>query len=56
MVCADFEAYLKTQETISRAYLDPDEWTKMSIINVARSGFFSSDRTIKEYARDIWQV
>ncbi len=56
MVCADFEAYLKTQDVISNTYQDHDIWTRMSIRNVARAGFFSSDRTIKEYAKDIWHV
>ncbi|MBF0569241.1 MAG: glycogen/starch/alpha-glucan phosphorylase [Candidatus Omnitrophica bacterium] len=56
MVCADFEAYCKTQDEISKCYSDQEEWTKKSIQNVARAGFFSSDRTIREYARDIWKV
>jgi len=56
MVCADFESYCKTQEKVSRMYLNKDEWAQKSIINVAQSGFFSSDRTIREYAKDIWKV
>ena len=56
MVCADFEDYLKSQNTVSQAYTDHNQWTKMSIRNVAHSGFFSSDRTIQEYASDIWGV
>ncbi|MDP3804417.1 MAG: glycogen/starch/alpha-glucan phosphorylase, partial [Candidatus Omnitrophota bacterium] len=55
-VCADFEQYCSTQGMVSRAYRDRDEWVKKSIINVAKSGKFSSDRTIEEYARDIWNV
>lgn len=56
MVCEDFEAYARTQETVAQLYTNQEEWTKKSIINVARAGFFSSDRTIREYARDIWNV
>ncbi len=56
MACADFDAYLKTQDAVSQIYRDQDAWTRMSINNVSRAGFFSSDRTIKEYAKDIWQV
>lgn len=56
MVCADFDAYCKTQEEVERQYADQELWTKKSIINVANSGAFSSDRTIREYAKDIWNV
>ncbi len=56
LICADFESYLAKQDEISRFYLDKDGWTEKSILNVARSGYFSSDRTIKEYAKDIWKV
>ena len=55
-VCADFDDYCAKQEKASRLYADKKEWTKKSIINVAKSGRFSSDRTIKEYAKDIWNV
>ena len=44
------------QEVVSNAYRDEDEWTKKSIINVAKSGKFSSDRTIREYAKEIWKI
>jgi starch phosphorylase len=56
LVCADFESYCQVQERISKMYLNKDEWTKKSIINVAQSGYFSSDRAIREYAKDIWNV
>lgn len=56
MLCADFEAYAKAQDEVSALYQDHEEWTKKSIINVAKAGPFSSDRTIREYARDIWKV
>ncbi len=56
LVCADFDAYCAIQQKISAAYLNPEEWTKKAILNVARSGKFSSDRTITEYAREIWKI
>ena len=56
LVCADFESYCQMQDEVSRIYLNRDEWIKRSIVNVAQSGFFSSDRTIREYAKDIWRV
>ena len=56
MVFADFEDYLLTQNKVSKAFLNGKEWTKMSIINTASSGRFSSDRTVKEYASKIWGV
>ncbi len=55
-LAADFDAYLACQDQVSAAYRDSARWTRMSILNVARSGKFSSDRTIAEYARDIWHV
>lgn len=53
---ADFAPYLAAQDEVSTAYLDKTRWTRMSILNVAHCGKFSSDRTINEYARDIWKV
>ncbi len=53
---ADFQDYLTTQERVSATFTDPARWARMSILNVARCGKFSSDRAITEYARDIWQV
>ncbi len=55
-LCADFAAYIKAQEQVERVYQDTPKWNKMSIANVAGMGKFSSDRTISEYARDIWYV
>ena len=55
-VCADFEDYLCVQDKVSEAYRNRDLWTQKAIINVAKSGKFSSDRTIREYAKDIWKV
>jgi len=56
LVCADFESYCQTQDEVSRMYLNKDEWAKKSIINVAQSGYFSSDRTIREYAKELWNI
>ena len=56
LLLADYPSYLASQEAVGRAYRDPAEWTRMSILNVARIGKFSSDRAIREYCRDIWQV
>ena len=56
MLCADFAGYIAAQEEVAAAYADQERWTTMSILNAARSGFFSSDRTIAEYNRDIWRA
>ncbi|CAM3226010.1 glycogen/starch/alpha-glucan phosphorylase [Corallococcus sp. ZKHCc1 1396] len=56
LVLADFAAYMSKQEEVVRAYQDAEGWTKKCIINVARAGIFSSDRTIKQYAEEIWRV
>src|SRR5271165_3666176 len=56
LVCADFVSYMACQEQVSVAWQDRDAWTKMSILNTARSGKFSSDRAIAEYCDDIWSV
>jgi len=53
---ADFDAYLAAQRAVEKAYTDKVLWTRMSILNVARCGKFSSDRTIGEYAKDIWDI
>jgi starch phosphorylase len=53
---ADLEAYLATQEEVARLYQDRPAWAGKAILNVARMGKFSSDRTIAEYARDVWKV
>lgn len=54
LVLADFEDYALTQETIAKVYKDQHQWTRMSILNTANMGKFSSDRAVHEYARDIW--
>ena len=57
LVCADFESYRNMQDNVSKNYRDDRTyWTKKSIVNVANSGPFSSDRTIQQYAREIWDV
>ena len=56
LLLADFQSYIDTQEGISHAYLDKEHWNRMSILNTARMGKFSSDRSIREYARDIWHA
>jgi starch phosphorylase len=56
MILADFQSFCDIQEKIGNAYFDIDTWTRKSIINVSRMGKFSSDRSIKEYAKDIWNV
>ena len=53
---ADFQMYYDAQQKVSKAYKNYDDWTKMAIINVANMGKFSTDRTIKEYADDIWNI
>jgi starch phosphorylase len=56
MLLADFQSYVDCQGQVAQAYEDPRHWSRMSILNVARSGVFSSDRTIQEYADEIWRV
>ena len=56
LVLADYAAYIECQERVSSAWQDTDAWTRMSILNSARSGKFSSDRAIAEYCNEIWNV
>ena len=53
---ADFDAYQATQARIREHYKDRHHWARMCLVNIAKSGYFSSDRTIEEYARDIWHL
>ena len=56
LLCADFASYIDCQRQVAEAYADKERWTTMSILNAARCGYFSSDRTIAEYNRDIWRA
>jgi starch phosphorylase len=56
MLLADFQSYIDCQNKVSEAYRDTDRWTRMSILNTARSGKFSSDRTIREYCEGVWHA
>ena len=56
LLTADYASYVATQEKVDQLYLNPDEWVRKAILNVAQMGKFSSDRTIEEYAEDIWHV
>ena len=56
MLLADFESYLETQEQLATDYLDKRLWAQKALLNIAHSGKFSIDRTVREYAKDIWHV
>ena len=56
MLLADLESYIAAQERISQLHHDPQAWARMSLYNIARAGKFSSDRTIAEYAEQIWHI
>ena len=56
LVAADFAAYDEAQGEVDQAFADRERWIKMAAMNTARSGFFSSDRTIRSYMRDIWNI
>ena len=53
---ADIEDYITTQDKVSQAWTNRDAWNRMSLLNIARSGFFSSDRSIKDYCDKIWNI
>lgn len=55
-ILADFDAYVKAQEKLAQSYLDKKSWARKTLINIANSGKFSSDRTIEDYVRDIWHL
>ena len=56
LVLADFRAYLDAQAAVDHAWRDPNRWTAMSIRNAAGMGFFSSDRSVADYNRQIWNT
>ena len=55
-VLADFQSYIEQHSHVGRVYADREQWARMSIWNTARSGKFSSDRTIREYCAEIWRA
>jgi len=56
LTLADYRPYINTQDAAEQVWLDREQWTRMSILNTARCGFFSSDRTIRDYCREVWKV
>jgi len=56
MLLADYQPYIDCQDAVSVAYKNQEQWTRMSILNVARVGKFSSDRSIRDYCADIWKT
>jgi starch phosphorylase len=56
LVLADYPSYAQCQATVDTAWRDRDRWTRMSILNAARMGMFSSDRAVREYMREIWKI
>jgi starch phosphorylase len=56
LLCADYPSYIAAQDRVGRTWLQRKEWLRMSVLNVARVGKFSSDRAIREYCEKIWQV
>ena len=53
---ADYRSYVDTQDKVDEVYLNQDDWTRRAILNIANMGYFSSDRTIQEYADEIWNI
>ena len=56
MTLIDLEDYIKVKDTAINAYEDREKWQKMMLVNIAKAGFFSSDRTIEQYNNDIWKL
>jgi len=54
MLFADYQSYIDCQDQVSKAYQDPEHWVRMSMLNTARMGKFSSDRAIREYSEAVW--
>jgi starch phosphorylase len=55
-LCADFDVYVECQRRVAETYRRAQDWARMSVLNVAGMGRFSSDRTVQEYATDIWSA
>ena len=53
---ADFESYVQAQQKVDELYQDRTRWARMCLVNIAKSGYFSSDRTIEDYVKDIWKL
>jgi starch phosphorylase len=56
LITADYAAYVAQQDLAEQAYRDADGWARKSILNMARCGFFSSDRAVQQYCEDIWKI
>jgi starch phosphorylase len=56
MLLEDFASYAEAQQKVEDAYMAPEDWSRMAALNIARVGQFSSDRTIKQYAEEIWRI
>jgi starch phosphorylase len=56
MLLADYRAYVNTQEAVGNLFLNPNEWARKAILNTARMGKFSSDRSVMTYAKKIWNI
>ena len=56
MTLLDLEDYIRTKERMLADYEDQEKWRRMMLVNIAKAGYFSSDRTIAEYNRDIWKL
>ena len=53
---ADFDDYIQAQKKVTNCWTNKDDWNTMSLLNIAGSGFFSSDRSIKDYCETIWKI
>jgi starch phosphorylase len=56
MILADLRSYIEAQDRVDITYRDQKKWNEMSLVNIARSGRFSSDRAVMEYAKNIWNI